>query len=220
MRSWIWAAMIGVLVVGVAVWLWFAPLTTDIQAQAKITAVATVAAALAAVGSTVAAFASLGSARASNEVAQRALRAVALHNRPTGWYRSVSRYDSTDRLGSIVLPGGMALSALAENDVRIWIELDSLSGSEGSLFTYITSDGHRTSLSVTLREPVPLPGVVPIRTEAGEFTGITPVNVTRWTLTCRDRETNTLWRAGGEVEGGNLFHDDLVNGFRFEMVDE
>lgn len=218
LRQWGWAGLVGVLVVAFGAWLWFAPLTTD--TQVKLTAVATAAAAFAAAGSTVAAFASLGSARASNEVARRALRAVALHNRPTGWYRSLCKYDSPAHLGSIVLPGEETLTGFAEDEVRVWIELRSLSGVKAARFTYVTADGQQPPLPVTPGESTKLPGAVPIATQPGKFTGITPVNVTRWTLTCRDRETSTLWRATGVTEDGNLFHDDLVDGVQFEMVEE
>lgn len=182
-----------------------------------MTAVATAAAAVAAIASSVAAFVSLFSARASNEVGQRALRAVALHNRPTGWYRTLSSYDDPAYLGSID-PG--LLSAMTGDEVAILIELQCLSGVKAVRFSYVTSDGQHPERPVTIGEPLLLPGVRPIATVPNINIGITSVNVRRWTITCRDRETSTLWRARGEVEEGKLYYDNLVHGMEFELVEE
>lgn len=220
-KRWGWIITAAVVVaIGVAVgWLWLSPYTADTQAQAKITTVATAVAALAAIFSALAAFASLGSARASNEVAQRALRAVALHNRPTDcWYRTLSSYDDPKYLSSSIDP--RFLSDITGDEVAIWIDLQCLSGVKAPRFAYVTPEGQQPELSVVLGEPLLLPGVRPIATVPNVNIGITSVNVSRWTITCRDRETNSLWRASGETEDGKLYHDDYLHGVEFELVDE
>src|SRR5664279_5747194 len=219
LRRWGGAVLVCALFIAVVSWLWFAPLTGDPQTRAKITAVATVAAALAALGSTVAAFASLTSARESTEIARQARRAMVVHNRPSGWYRSLCKYDDPEYLGPDAVVDGDSLRSFADDEVKNWIELKCLSGVKSVQFSYVTPAGQHPPVAVTPREPQTLPGVHPIATTPGQFTGITPVNVSRWTLTCRDQETSSLWRASGVTESGNLFHDDMVREVEFALVD-
>lgn len=217
---------IGVLVVLAILWwmfIWLTGLpdserTNDI---AVLTALSTAAAAIAAFLSFFAASASRDSARASKEVADRALRAVVLHNRPTGFYRSVCKYDRPGEwLGPVVFSAGQSLSTLADDEVQIWIEIKCVSPVTAVQFSYVTPDGEHPPVAVTPKELRTLPGVKPIATEPGPHTGITPVNVDRWTLTCRDTETHTLWRAQGVTENGDLFHDDMVHEVEFDLVPE
>src|SRR5664279_5320377 len=104
--------VIGIVVVIAILWWMFVWLTGLPDAErtndiAVLTALSTTAAAIAAFLSFFAANASRDSAAASKEGADRPLKALALHNRPTGYYRSVCKHDRPGEwLGRVVFRPG------------------------------------------------------------------------------------------------------------------
>ena|SRR5664279_2232413 len=109
---------------------------------------------------------------------------------------------------------------MADDEVKIWIELKCISEVLSVKFSYVTPEGEHPAVAVTPEELRTLPGVKPIAVEPGPDTGITPVNVIRWTITCRDVETNSLWIATGVTEAGHLEEQSFGYGVEFDLVPE
>lgn len=142
---------------------------------------------------------------------------MSLHNRPTCRYRTLSRCDDpTRRLEQGIDP--RAFDGLAGDEVKIWIKFTCLSEVKACRFSYVTTDDAQVrKVALTNGEPVLLPGVRPIASVSSSR--IASVNVRRWTITCKDQETSTKWRASGEVEDGKLFYDVMVQELELVMVE-
>jgi hypothetical protein len=99
--------------------------------------------------------------------------------------------------------------------------VEGLSGVSDVWLSYTTAAREHGPFRVERDKLLTMPGVVPTDTVPHEYARMTPVNVISWTLTCRDQETRSRWRAsGGLSETGCLALDSFVEGVRFEMIEE